>query len=682
LRRQLAAAGGMTANETPRGPVTAAALARFPEIGAVGLSAVGQLVAAIVSVPDTSDNRYIRNVVVGSVNGHASLQPLARAADGREVLAAWSPAGHNLATARHDEDGWSIWVHDADAGTASPVVTDWPDPVEELSWSPAGDRLLFVVREPTDRSWWQLPEDRRPPLRITTLRHREDGIGWTVNRPRQAYVVALGPAGSPGAQPRRVSTGGFDDAEFGWHPDGRRVVFVSQRQPDADHTIVNDVYLQDVDSDAAPVQLTQTTHACAQPRVSSDGALVAFTATDVAHFPATSALAVVPVDGDTAGAGEVAILSGDLDRDCSNLIWTDARHVTILAEDRGAIHAYRFDVSGPDQYELIIGGERRLSGLDQCGGTRVFVITTPDEPPRLVAQSGDGAETVLLAPSAHAAAVLDIRGPEYRHVRAADGIALDSWLTLPDPDRWQEPYPLLLCLQGGGTQYGYQWSPEFQALLGAGFAILYLNPRGSAGYGTAWMRTVSGPDAATPGTGWGTVDIQDVLTVVRSALADRPELDAARVGVQGGSYGGLVTTWLLAASDDFAAGWAERGPYNLFSLAGTNDESPWFFQAYLGRSVTEDPAAYWATSTLRLAEGITAPVAIVHSEEDRRCPIQQAEELFMALRLLGRTVEFYRFPGESHGLSRTGSPVHRVQRTELLIEWFSRWLAPKPGGSG
>jgi dipeptidyl aminopeptidase/acylaminoacyl peptidase len=665
----------MTANEAPRGPVTAADLARFPEIGAVGLSADGQLVAAIVSVPDTTDNRYIRNVVIGPADGHVPLRALAPATDGREVLAAWSPAGHNLATARPGEDGWSVWVHSVDDGTASPVVAGWPDPVEELCWSPAGDRLLFVAREPADRGWWQLPEDRRPPLRITTLRHREDGIGWTVNRPRQAYVVELGQAGGVSAEPRRVSAGGYDDAEFGWHPDGRQVVFVSQRQPDADHTIVNDVFLQDVDSGAAPVRLTQTTHACAQPRVSPDGALVAFTATDVPHFPATAALAVVPVSG-----GEVTILSGALDRDCSNLTWTDAGHVTVLADEGGAIHAYQFDVSGPDQREQIIGGERRVSSFDQRGGTRAFVITAPVQPPQLVAQSGDGAETVLLAPSADAAPARDIRGPEYRQVAAADGTVLDSWLTLPDAGRWQAPHPLLLCLQGGGSQYGYQWSPEFQALLGAGFATLQLNPRGSAGYGTAWMRTVSGPHAATPGTGWGTVDIQDVLTVVRDVLADRPELDASRVGVQGGSYGGLVTTWLLAASDDFAAGWAERGPYNLFSLAGTNDESPWFFQAYLGRSVTEDPAAYWATSTLRLAQGITAPVAIVHSEEDRRCPIQQAEELFMALRLLGRTVEFYRFPGESHGLSRTGSPVHRVQRTELLIEWFSRWLAPKPGG--
>ncbi len=666
----------MTANDATRGPVTAADLTRFPEIGAVGLSADGRQVAAIVSVPDTSDNCYLRNVVIGPADGHAPLRSLAPATDGREVLAAWSPAGSSLATARPGEGGWSVWVHRVDDGTASPVVTGWPDPVEELAWSPAGDQLLFVAREPTDRAWWQRPEDRRPPLRITTLRHREDGIGWTVNRPRQGYVVPLGQADGARAEPRRISAGGYDDAEFGWHPDGRQVVFVSQRQPDADHTIVNDIFLQDVDSDAAPVRLTRTTHACAQPRVSPDGALVAFTATDVPHFPATAALAVVPAAG-----GEVTILSGRLDRDCGNLTWTDAGHVTVLADEGGAIHAYRFDVSGPDRCEQIIGGERRVSSFDQRGGTRAFVITAPVQPPQLVAQSGDGTEKVLLAPSADVAAARDIRGPVHRQVAAADGTVLDSWLTLPDPGRWQAPYPLLLCLQGGGSQYGYQWSPEFQALLGAGFATLQLNPRGSAGYGTAWMRTVSGPDAATPGTGWGTVDIQDVLTVVRSVLADRPELDATRVGVQGGSYGGLVTTWLLAASDDFAAGWAERGPYNLFSLAGTNDESPWFFQAYLGRSVTEDPAAYWATSTLRLAEGITAPVAIVHSEEDRRCPIQQAEELFMALRLLGRTVEFYRFPGEGHGLSRTGSPVHRVQRTELLIEWFSRWLTPKPGGS-
>ncbi len=664
-------------------PVTASDLGRFHDIGSVGLSADGTLVAAVVSTPDVDANRYQRVVIAGPADASAALRGLPSATGTQaDMLPAWAPAGHDLATVRKEEgeNGWSIWLHRLDDASAEPLVTGWPDPIEELSWSPSGDRLLFVAREPTDRNWWLLPEDRRPPLRITTLRYREDGVGWTVNRPRQGYVVSAG----PGGKPRKISAGGYDDAEFGWHPDGHRVVFVSQRQPDADHTIINDVYLQDIDAGDAPVRLTSATHACAQPRVSPDGELVAFTITDVPRFPSVAGLAVMPVTG-----GTLTDVSAGLDRDCNSpscgltgAIWDSAGGLTVLVEDAGAIHAYRLDPGANSQPRLILGGKRRVTCLAERDGTLAFVSSGPDEPPRLVVRSPGGDEATVLAPNADTAAARDLRAPAYRKVPASDGTAIDAWLTLPDPGRWQAPYPLLLCLQGGGTQYGYQWSHEFQALNGAGFATLYLNPRGCAGYGTAWMRTVSGPAAATPGTGWGSVDVQDVLTVVRAVLAASGELDAGRVGVQGGSYGGLVTTWLLAESDDFAAGWAERGPYNLVSLAGTNDESPWFFQAYLGRTVTQDPAAYWASSTLRLAAGITAPIAIMHSEEDRRCPIQQAEELFMALKLLGREAEFIRFPAEGHGLSRTGSPAHRAQRLELLIEWFTRWLAPVPAAEG
>jgi dipeptidyl aminopeptidase/acylaminoacyl peptidase len=233
---------------------------------------------------------------------------------------------------------------------------------------------------------------------------------------------------------------------------------------------------------------------------------------------------------------------------------------------------------------------------------------------------------------------------------------------------------VLVWLQGGGTQYGWQFSHELQLLVSAGFAVLYLNPRGSAGYGTAWMRSVSGPRAAVPGSGWGVTDVADVVAVVRATLASSPDLDPDRVGVMGGSYGGLLTASLLAQTDLFRAGWAERGPYDLYSDAGTKDEAPWFFQAYLGASHLDDAASYWQASPIRLVRQITAPLAIVHSEEDRRCSIGQAEELFMALKLLDREVELIRFPGEGHELTRSGSPVHRLQRLEILLEWFGRWL--------
>lgn len=679
--QQAGTAAGLTGRPAPVSP---ADLARFPEIAGVGVSADGTMVAAAVTAPDVAANRYRRVVLTGPADGARQFRPLSPQTV-TELLPAWSPAGPVIATVRHDEDGWGIWLHGLagdGATTAAPPVaalTGWPDPIEELTWSPAGDRLLFVVREPVDRTWFETPEDRRPPLRLTTLRFREDGIGWTVNRPRQAYLI---PA-TARSRPRKVSAGSHDDAEFGWHPDGRRVVFVSQRQAGADHTIINDIFALDVDGDEAPVRLTHTDLACSQPRVSPDGRTVAFTATDVPHFPAVASLAVVPVDG-----GPVTIVSGDLDRDCnspsaamSGPVWSEDGSLLVLVEDAGTIGVRRLDPVRPGAGQLVVGGERRISSLARHGDTMVYVTSGPVQPPELVSLAPDGRERTLLAPSAATAAARDLRAPSLRGVRSPDGTHLDSWLTLPDPERWAAPYPLLLCLQGGGTQYGYQWSHEFQALAAAGFATLYLNPRGSAGYGSAWMRTVSGPAAASPGTGWGTVDIRDVLTVVGDTLAARADLDPGRVGVHGGSYGGLVTAFLLGTSDLFAAGWAERGPYNLVSLAGTNDESPWFFETYIGRKVTEDPAAYWASSALRVAAGITAPLAIVHSEEDRRCPIQQAEELFMALKLLGREVEFIRFPGESHGLSRTGSPVHRVQRLDLMIEWFTRWLRPQSGGA-
>jgi dipeptidyl aminopeptidase/acylaminoacyl peptidase len=255
-------------------------------------------------------------------------------------------------------------------------------------------------------------------------------------------------------------------------------------------------------------------------------------------------------------------------------------------------------------------------------------------------------------------------------------VTVDSWLVPPTDEATAGRFPLIVWLQGGGTQYGWQFSHELQLLVSAGHAVLYLNPRGSAGYGTAWMRTVAGPRAARPGSGWGGDDVADIAAVVRETLAAHPELDAERVGVMGGSYGGLLTTHLLAQTDLFRAGWAERGPYNLYSDAGTKDEAPWFFDAYLGSSHLEDPRSYWQASPLRLAGQITAPLAIVHSEEDRRCSIGQAEELFMALKLLDREVEFVRFPGECHELTRSGSPVHRLQRLEILLEWFGRWLTP------
>ena len=656
-------------------PVGAADLGQLAAISDVRLSADGSLIAAVVHTSDLTENHRDAAVVIApaDLSSPARLLPTV---ERTEILPRWAPAGQVLATVGQDGGRWQVRLHSAAGQPPDVLVDSWPDPIEELTWSPSGRWLLFVCREPVDRAWLELPDDRRPPLRLTRLRYREDGVGWTVNRPRQAYL-----ADTASGAVTKLSSGAHDDAEFGWHPDGRSVVFISQRHPDAEMTLLNEVYRLDLDAPGGTdgaVRLTSALHCYGQPQVSPDGSRIALTVVDVLAFPATCGLAVLPAEG-----GQTTMLSAQLDRDCNSTwpatngpIWTDDGTVIVLVDTAGAIHGYEFNADSPGRCRLILAGDRQVTTLDAQAGTLAFAASSPTEPPVLLAQRDGGAEEMLYAPNLDLRESRDLRAPRHQRTAVAEGTEVDSWLTLPDRDRWQAPFPLLVCMQGGGTQYGHQWSHEFQALCAAGFATLYLNPRGSAGYGTGWMRTVAGPAAAVPGGGWGVDDIADVAAALEATLRDNTELDRGRVGVLGGSYGALVVTWLLASTDKFRAGWAERGPYNLYSLAGTNDESPWFFTTYLGRTQVEDPAAYWTPSPLRVAADITAPLMIVHSEEDRRCPIQQAEELFMALKLLGRQVEFVRFPGESHGLSRTGSPIHQLQRLNLMIEWFGQWLAP------
>ncbi|WP_138758285.1 alpha/beta hydrolase family protein [Modestobacter altitudinis] len=638
-------------------PVLPDDLGRFADIGEVVLSRDGARVAVAVSQPDVAANRYRRDVLAGPVDGTAPLDPVD--ADGPVRLPRWSPADDRLAVVVDRPEGCEVRLLAPD-GAVSTAVAGWPDPVEELAWSPDGRRLLIVVREPVDREYYDLPADRRPPRRLTTLGYREDGVGWTVDRPRQAYLVDAGGT----AAPTRLSTGGFDDAEFAWHPDGRSVYFVGKRHPGADRSIVNDVFVQPLDGE--PRRLTGTDLLHASPVPSPDGSLIALTVTDIAGFPAAAHLAVLD-----PATGALTDLAADLDRDCSSISWTDGTTVAAVVEDAGAIGVRAFSATEPGSHRVLVGGERRVTAFDVRGGRTAVVTSGPVDPPLLAVVAADGTEQVRHAPSA--AVRRDLVAPRHADVPVAPGVTVDSWLVRPEG---AGPHPLVVWLQGGGTQYGWQFSHELQVLVAAGFAVLYLNPRGSAGYGTAWMRTVAGPHAAVPGSGWGVTDVADVVAVLRATLDSSPDLDPARVGVMGGSYGGLLTASLLAQTDLFRAGWAERGPYDLYSDAGTKDEAPWFFQAYLGASHLDDAASYWQASPLRLVRQITAPLAIVHSEEDRRCSIGQAEELFMALTLLDREVELIRFPGEGHELTRSGSPVHRLQRLEILLEWFGRWLTP------
>ena len=356
-------------------------------------------------------------------------------------------------------------------------------------------------------------------------------------------------------------------------------------------------------------------------------------------------------------------------------IW-DGDGLLTLVEDRGNVHLRRVPVHehGEAAEDVWLGGERCVTGVDRAGGTLAFTASTPGTLPELYTVV-DGQEQQLT--NLGDAFLTDVPPRPYERftVASTGGAEVDAWMVAPPDLDPAKRYPALLMIHGGPfSQYGNRFFDEAQLYARAGYVVLFSNPRGSSGRETSWGRAIAGPKAGVePGTGWGSVDYEDLMAVVDDALTRYPYIDGERLGVLGGSYGGYMTSWIVGHTDRFKAACSERAVNNIVSLEYASDVAT-AFRTMFGVSHIEDPTEYLSRSPISYVQRITTPLLIIHSENDLRCPIEQAEQLFVAMRLLGKEVELVRFPAEDHELSRSGSPVHRVQRAEIILEFFGQHL--------
>jgi dipeptidyl aminopeptidase/acylaminoacyl peptidase len=333
----------------------------------------------------------------------------------------------------------------------------------------------------------------------------------------------------------------------------------------------------------------------------------------------------------------------------------------------GNTHLYRVAADGSRSPELAVGGDLSVTGFDVADGRLVHTATDLLDLPELF----EGADRYTTVTEDFRATVTPIEAERF-DVTSADGSAVDAWVMKPAGYQVGTSYPVLLNIHGGPfTQYGNRFFDEFQVYAHAGYVVLFANPRGSSGYSEAEARAIRGPGAEGPG--WGSVDYEDLMAVVDTALERFDFCDPERLGVLGGSYGGYMTSWIVGHTDRFRAACSERAVNNWHSMHGSSDLG-WVFKGYFGSFAHDDPDTYLKVSPISYAKNVTTPLLILHSESDLRCPIEQAEQLFTTLRLLKRDVEFVRFPSEGHELSRSGSPRHRVQRFELILDWFERKL--------
>ncbi len=264
-----------------------------------------------------------------------------------------------------------------------------------------------------------------------------------------------------------------------------------------------------------------------------------------------------------------------------------------------------------------------------------------------------------------------LQEPEVFTFTASDGQEITGFVLPPKGRRPRSRVPAVLEIHGGPrTTYGYAFLFEFHYLAHQGYAVLFTNPRGSAGFGVDYARAVS--------KHYGERDYQDLMEFVDAVLKRFPFIDPERLGVTGGSYGGFMTNWIVGHTTRFRAAITQRSISNFVSFFGTSDIGWLFGDVEVGGRPWDNLETYWKHSPIAYVEHIQTPLLILHAEEDYRCPVEQADQLFVALKVLGREVRYVRFEGESHELSRSGRPLNRERRLEEIRGWLDRFLKETP----
>ena len=631
------------------------------------ISPDGSRVVCTVTTADLQANAYQTHLWIVPADGGAPRQ--LTTAKGKDTGPRWSPDGRRIAFISDRGGDKQVWIINVDGGEAR-VVTSGSLAPGELRWSPDGLQLAFVGK-PQPK-----PDSDESDVRvISRLRYKQDGEGFWDGRWKQVLVLP-----ADGGDPRAVTHEECDHTNPAWSPDGRWLAYAANPDPDSDLTNITDIWIVAADGSGTPRRLTRSIGPAGQPAWSPDGARVAYVGHDNACRQATnSQVWMVPVT-----AGEPVCLTRAFDRSVGHhvitdmrahpgaggLTWTpDGARVIFMYADGGSTQIASCAVAdGAVRRET--AGDHELIGcsLDRRGLRMACIQSDQGTPGEVAVQDlGAGPLRRISDWNGPLLRALALAVPERFQFTSVDGWPVEGWVLRPVAAPPGERIPTVLEIHGGPHgAYGHALFHEFQLLASSGYGVIYMNPRGSQGYGQTFT-------AATRHD-WGGKDYEDIMRGVDHALARFDWIDPDRLGVAGGSYGGYMTNWVVGHTQRFAAAVTMRSISNAFSQWGTSDlayhKGFWEFPG----DPWEAPEFYLERSPISYVREMRTPLLILHSENDLRCPIEQGEQLFVALKKLGVPTLFVRFPGESHDLSRNGQPKHRTERLKHILAWFSKYL--------
>ena len=652
-------------------PIGADDLYRFCWIDHVRLSPDGERVAYQLSSPDAESRQTRSRIVIRRLLDREPVD--ATGAARRDHSPEWSPDGRRIVFVSRRGATDQVFVLDASMGGEARQLTSIPEGASSPAWSPDGKSVAFigvVVCDPDAVVDDPRPPDskeqlrRSPVVRVARrLDYKHDGQGFVDGRNHHLFVVP-----AQGGEAKQLTSGVWDATGFDWSPDSSRLAVTGNAEPDSDLQRELDLYVVDLAGERTKIAGGLY---LGSPSWSPRGDAIAFVAPKGLEAGLIERLWVVPSSG-----GVPRCLTLSLDQSVGDSIITDMRgghgvrvrwskdggRLYFLSSGPGVTGLYSCDLDGNLWPE--VGGARRIFDFDVASGILAFCASDPSNPGELhIVANGAEARLTDLNPWLRDRYVAQ---PERHQFTAPDGWGIEGWLLKPenfDPGRL---HPLVLEVHGGPHgQYGWAFFHELQVLAGMGYLVLYANPRGSDGYGDRFRGEVV--------RDWGGKDYVDLMTAVDQMIERSGAVDTSRMGIGGGSYGGYMTNWAIGQTDRFAAAVAMRSISNLVSEFAQHDIVIWG-SLELGPPPYPDLDELWRRSPIRYVNNIKTPLLLTCGEMDLRCAISQSEEMFGAMRLLGKTVELARFPEESHDLSRSGRPDRRVERLRRIAGWFERFL--------